>query len=360
VDGGAAELVRLLRRPVVGGLACLAATAVFFFGAVAVSGARPAGAPASTFSDALVVSDTGAVTFSGAVHPHGRATTAFFQFGLALRYREPRPPHVVYDKSTPLVHLAPAFGVYSVSGKASGLVPNALYNLRLVARSSAGTVYSPNTTFRTAKDAAPALPLIGNKANLVPASGLVLVRPGLLSPPGMSAGPPGMSAAARLVSGSGFRPLTEARQLPVDSQIDARAGALRVVLAGPHRRPTQQVTLAGGLFVLAQSTQAPTRGLTTVNLVEGAFPGAPTYGSCAANSSAVLQTVRASDQRGSFVTTSRDSSATASAAGTAWDTIVRCDGTVTVVHQGTVVVSDFQLHQTVTVHAGQRLTALAS
>jgi hypothetical protein len=352
VDGSSAELSRQLRRPAVGGLACLAATAVFFFGAIALSAGRPLAASGGTFSDALAVSDTGAVTFSGAVHPHGRATTAFFQFGLALRYREPRPPHVVYDKSTPVVHLAPAFGVYSVSGKASGLVPNAIYNLRLVARSSAGTVYSPNATFRTAKDAAPPLPLIGSKANMEPLSGLVFIRPGLL-------GPPGMSDAAKLVSGPGFRPLTEARQLPVYSQIDARAGALRLVVAGPHGRPTQQATLAGGLFSLTQSTQAPTRGLTTVSLVEGAFAGAPMYGTCAANPSAILQTVRARDQRGSFLTTSRDSSATASAAGTTWDTIVRCDGTVTVVHQGTVVVSDFQRHMTGTVRAGQRLVALA-
>jgi hypothetical protein len=352
VDGGAPELGRRLRRPVVVGLACLAATAVFFFGAVVVSGGRPVGAPGRAFSDALVVSDTGAVTFSAAVHPHGRATTAFFEFGLALRYREPRPAHLLYDRSTPMVHLGPAFGVYSVSGEASGLVPNAVYNLRLVARSSAGTAYSPNATFRTAKDAAPPLPLIGAKVNLEPASGLVLIRPGLL-------GPSGTSEAARLVSGPGFRPLTEARQIPVDSQIDARAGALRLVVAGPHRRQTQQVTLAGGLFSLAQSSQAPIRGLTTVNLVEGAFPGAPTYDSCAANPSAVLQTVHARDQRGRLETLGRDSSATAGAAGTAWDTIARCDGTLTVVHQGTVVVSDFPLHRTVAVHAGQRYLALA-
>jgi hypothetical protein len=352
VDGGAGELSHRARRPVVVGLACLTATAVFFFGVVAMSGARPVGASGGALSDALVVSDSGAVTFSAAVHPRGRATTAFFQFGLALRYREPRPAHVLYDQSTPTVHLAPAFGIYSVSGRASGLVPNAIYNLRLVARSSAGTVYSPNATFRTAKDPAPRRPLIASKANLAPASGLVLIRPGLLAPSGMS-------EAARLVSGPGFRPLTEPRRLPVDSQIDARAGALRLTVAGPNPGETQQATLAGGLFSLAQSSQAPTRGLTTVNLVEGAFPGAPTYDSCATHPFAVLQTVRARDQHGRFLTLTRDSSATASAAGTAWDTIVRCDGTVTVVHQGTVTLSDFQLHLTVTVRAGQHFLALA-
>lgn len=346
MDAGPAKLGLRVRRPKVVALACLAVTGAFFLGPIAVSGARPAGA----FSEALTVADTGAVTFSAVVHPHGRATTAFFEFGLAARYREPRPSRPVYDMSTTALHLAPAFHVYSVSGTASGLVPNALYNLRLVARSSAGTVYSPNATFRTAKDPAPPLPFIGSKANLEPASGLVLIRPGLL-------GPSGMSEAAHLASGPGFRPLTETRQLPVDSEIDARAGELRLVVAGARRRSTQQITLAGGLFSLAQSRQAPTRGLTTVNLVEGAFAGAPTYGSCAAAPSAPLQTVRARDQRGRFLTLSRDSSATGSAAGTTWDTIARCDGTLTVVHQGTVVVSDFQLDRTVVVHAGQRYIA---
>lgn len=337
-----------MRRTTVALLVSLAAIGAVLIGPVSVSGARPAG----VFSDALAVADTGSVTFSAVVRPHGRATTAFFQFGLAVRYREPRPAHVVYDRSTPVVHLAPAFGVYSVSGRASGLVPNAIYNLRLVARSSAGTVYSRNATFRTATDPAPPLPDIGRKADLEPASGLVLIRLGVVSPSEVS-------SAASLASGPGFRPLTEARQLPVDSQIDARAGALRLVVAGARHGVTQQLTLAGGVFSLTQSSHAPTRGVTTVNLLDGAFPGAPTYGACPVNPSAVLQRVRARDQRGRFVTLSRDSSTTASAAGTAWDTIVRCTGTTTVVHHGTVVVSAFTLPQTVVVNAGQRYFAAA-
>jgi hypothetical protein len=352
VDGGAAELGQWVRRSAAIALACLAATGVFFFGAVAASGGRPLGAPGVPFSNALTVADRGAVTFSAVVHPHGRATTAFFQFGLAVGYREPMPTHPVYDMTTTAVHLAPAFHVYSVSGTASGLVPNAVYNLRLVARSSAGTVYSPNATFRTAKDDAPPLPVIGATVNMEPESGLVLMRR-----PRATASR--SSQASRLVEGEGFRPLTEARQLPVGSQIDARAGTLRVVVAGPRRRQTQRVTLAGGLFSVSQSSQGPTRGLTTLNLVESDFSGAPAYDGCPANPAAVLQTVRARDQRGRFLTLSRDSGATADAVGTAWDTIVRCDGTLTVVHHGTVAVVDFQLHQTVAVNAGQRYLAHA-
>jgi hypothetical protein len=339
-----------MRRASVGLLACLAAIGAFVLGPVSVSGARPAGA----FSDALSVADTGAVTFSAVVHPHGRATTAFFQFGLAARYREPMPSHPVYDNSTTAVHLAPAFHVYSVSGTASGLVPNALYNLRLVARSSAGTVNSPNATFRTAKDPAPRLPRIGADVNLVPVSGLVLIRPPRANTSRAAA------AAARLVAGPSFHPLTEARQLPIGSQIDARAGSLRLVAADSHGRQTQRVTLTGGVFSLAQSTQGSSRGLTTVNLLQDDFSGAPAYDGCAGHGFAVLQTVHALDQGGRFVTLSRDSSTTATSAGTAWDTSVRCDGTLTVVRHGTVVVFDYPRHQTVAVQAGQRYLANAS
>ena len=38
---------------------------------------------------------------------------------------------------------------------------------------------------------------------------------------------------------------------------------------------------------------------------------------------------------------------------------MRCDATLTAVHHGTVIVSDFRLQRTVTVHAGERYLALA-
>jgi hypothetical protein len=211
---------------------------------------------------------------------------------------------------------------------------------------------SPNATFRTAKDPAPRLPRIGANINLVPVSGLVLIRP-----PRVNAS---RAAAARLVAGPSFHPLTEPRQLPISSQVDARAGTVRLVVAGPHGRQTQRVTLTGGVFSLAQSTEGSSRGLTTVNLLQDDFSGAPAYQGCAGHSSAVLQTVHALDQGGRFLTLSRDSSATARSAGTAWDTSVRCDGTLTVVRRGTVVVLDYPRHRSVAVHAGQRYLANAA
>jgi hypothetical protein len=339
-----------VRRAAILRLAFLVAMAVGLIGAAAAAGGRV------RLADDLKVNEKGRVSFSGSVHPDGRATTAYFEFGLGSRYREPRPAGIVYDMRTPVLHLKPAYRVYSVSGVASGLVPNALYNVRLVAKSAAGTVFGPNATFTTAKDPPPPRARMGTTMNLAPASGLVLIRP---SPLGTS-----RARAARLVEGAGFSPLTEPRQLAIDSQIDARAGALRLVVAAPEARHVQLATLSGGLFRPAQTRSGLIPGLTTLTLLEGDFPGAPTAAGCPSPgfgtpSSTVLQTLRVRDQRGAFRTVGRDSSATADTAGTVWETIDRCDGTMTIVDQGEVTVTDEALGTTMTLGPGQRYLAQA-
>jgi hypothetical protein len=358
-----------MRRPAVLLLACLMATGVLFSRGVGISGGRVLGAGGhARFTDDLTVEGTGTVTFSAVVHPHGRATTAFFEFGLASRYREPRPPGIVYDRSSPRVHLAAGSQVNSVSGRVSGLVPNALYHLRLVATSRAGTVYSPDATFTTAKDPPPPLPRFGATVNVAPVSALVLIRAGSLRSTRAS-------QAASLIAGKDFLPLTENRQAPIAAQIDARAGALRLVVAGAQRPLTQEATLSGGLFSLSQTPQGVGVGLTTVSLLEGIVPDSATYDSCPApgtapasdgqaptalSSSAVLQTLNARDQDGSFATRGRYSITTVSAAGTVWDTVDRCDGTLTIVRRGTVTVTDLRLGTTNVVPAGQQYLAQAA
>ncbi len=334
-------------------LACGLGIGLFAIGAVAAAGRDRAAVPARV-SNHLSVSEKTSVRFSAVVHPGGRATTAFFEFGLGTRYREPRPAGIVYDRSTPVIHLKAAFHVYSISGSASGLLPNALYNLRLVASSSAGTVFSPNSTFRTAKDPPPPAPRFGVTVNVAPASGLVFFRPSPTRRPA--------AVGASLVSGPHYEPLTELRQLPIGSHTDARGGSLKLIVAGPRPRATQRLTLSGGVFALAQTRLGPTLGLTTVSLGDRAFPGAPPTASCtspapgSANTT-VLQTLRARDQAGAFATSGRYSSATVTAAGTVWDTIDRCDGTLTIVHHGTVSVTPVGLGAPRVLHAGDRYLA---
>jgi hypothetical protein len=118
---------------------------------------------------------------------------------------------------------------------------------------------------------------------------------------------------------------------------------------------------------LAQSTKGPQKGLTILSLLEGAFPGAPSYARCrvqpagdrtrgtaAALGGRVLQLLHAT-AKGRFRTRGRYSAATV--LGTAWDTADRCDGTLTRVRRGTVVVNDFARHKTVAVHAGHSYLA---
>lgn len=175
----------------------------------------------------------------------------------------------------------------------------------------------------------------------------------------------------RLPGGKGFVPLTQAVQLPVGAQIDARKGTIALITATGKAGKTQTGTFGGAIFGLAQSRNARLKGLTTLSLLEGAFRGAPSYASCKAH--------RANDRPGSAAVVSRVSRralqllhasvsghfrtrgryAAATVRGTVWDMIDRCDGTVTRVHRGTVIVNDLARHKNVTVRAGHSYLAKA-
>jgi hypothetical protein len=223
---------------------------------------------------------------------------------------------------------------------------------------------------KTSRDPTPPPPVLAMRANFEPISGVVFVK----LPPGatiLAATEP--FAIAALAEGPGFISLTEARQLPIGTQVDARAGSLQITTAttaGKHIPKTQTGTFQGGLFQLQQTNQQTLKGLTVLKLLDtGLFPGAPSYAQCATARKAgdpaartatlsrtVLQTLHSS-VHGKFRTNGRYSAATVR--GTVWDTVDRCDGTLTVVHRGTVVVSDLRLHKNITLHAGKQYLAKA-
>ena len=58
----------------------------------------------------------------------------------------------------------------------SGLLPNALYHVRLVATNVDGTTYGPDVTFTTQAGPVPGLPALGKSVNIAPVSGLVLIE----------------------------------------------------------------------------------------------------------------------------------------------------------------------------------------
>jgi hypothetical protein len=164
-----------------------------------------------------------------------------------------------------------------------------------------------------------------------------------------------------------FVPLTGATQLPSGTEVDALHGSVNLVTATGKGRKTFTGTFGGAVFRIAQSKAGSDQGLTTLTLIEGAFPGAPTYASCpkgaadggalahAALSRRILQTLRSSDRGGRFGSRGRFSAATVR--GTQWDTTDRCDGTLTNVHRGVVSVRDFVRGITVTVRAGHTYLA---
>lgn len=317
--------------------------------------------PAVAVTSAPVVLSTSAAAFSGTVNPSGLATTAYFQYGLDASYGT-ASDGVTYTNSTAPQQIGAGSSPVAVSATVSGLVPNAVYHVRLVASNGAGTTYGADVTFKTKKDPLPPPPVLGKSFDLTPVAGRVLIR--------LPAAQAADSRLSGLSKGQGFIPLTEARQLPTGTQIDARQGAIRLVSAASQPHKIQTGTFTGGLYGLAQDRGGLTKGLTTLSLLEGLFPGAPSFSSCTAKtadpsgpqgflaslSSKVLQTLHAS-AHGRFRTRGRYAAATVR--GTAWTISDGCNGTLVTVQRHTVAVTDLVRHVTVLVHAGHRYLAKA-
>lgn len=308
---------------------------------------------------------TGAASaaFTGSVVPDGLATTTYFEYGLDPKYAGGGP--VVYDLRTPAQAVGSGSGAVPVSASVSGLVPNAVYHVRLVASNSAGTTVGADQRFTTLREAPPGPPVLSTSFDASVVHGVVLIKL-----PSKSPGARAHTTGNELSKGTGFVPLTEARQLPVGTEVDARRGTLQLTAAStvPHGH-TQTGTFSGGLFAVTQAGTGLHKGLTTLALLEGAFPGAPTYASCtvgkarhrhviavtATLSPRVLQILKAHDDHGNFSTRGRYGAATVR--GTTWTMSDQCDGTLTTVQRGTVDVRDFATRKTVVLHAGQHYLA---
>ena len=297
-------------------------------------------------------SSSSAAGFSGTVAPGGLPTTAHFDYGLDSRYTNPGTSGPVYDHSTPDQSVGSDFSLHPVSASVAGLVPNALYHVRLVATNSAGTTFGPDMTFTTPRGPAPAPPALG-KSFTGSATGLVLI----------------------LVNGK-FVPITELSKIPNGAVIDALHGTLTLNTAGgtqhatlaakkgkkPKKPKTQTGKFGGAVFKVTQTHS----GLATLALVEGAkFKGAPTFASCttkkgkavtAAVSKKTLQLLHGS-AHGKFRTKGRYSAATIR--GTIWTIADRCDGTLVHAIKDVVTVDDFVRHKTIALHPGHSYLALA-
>jgi len=314
--------------------------------------------PATVLTGAPTVSPTSA-GFSGSANPNGLPTTALFQYGLDPKYSGGGP--VVYPNSTPAQNVGSDFASHIVSASVAGLVPNALYHVRLVATNSAGSTFGPDVTFTTGKLPAPGSPTLGKTVNISLVSGLILVK----------------------IHGV-FVPLTELTQIPTNTVINALHGTLSLTTAAgspapahdaaakgkkpkKHKTPTQKGNFGGAVFKISQTTRGAGKGLVTLAIVEGAgFKGAPTYATCkkhkaadpsaTAASAKTLQLLHAS-AKGKFRTKGRYSAATV--LGTKWTVADRCDGTLTHDITDSVSVNDFVRRKTIILHAGQSYLAKA-
>jgi hypothetical protein len=308
----------------------------------------PSSPPASNASSPTVATTTApnvSITtagFSGSVTPNGLPTQAYFEYGLDPRYTGGGA--IQYTQSTTAHSVGSGFASQAIGPvSVAGLLPNALYHVRLVATNSDGTTLGPDVTFTTKAAPAPSAPTVGQTVNLAPVSGVVLIK----------------------INGK-FVPLTGLDQIPTGSQIDARHGSLELITSNGEKGKTQHGTFGGAIFKLTQNRSGPSKGLVTLAIVENAFKGAPSYALCtkhpageasaAALSSKTLQLLHAS-AHGKFTTRGRYSAATVR--GTIWTVADRCDGTL--VHDVTdsVSVTDFVHHKTIILHAGQSYLAKA-
>jgi hypothetical protein len=147
-----------------------------------------------------------------------------------------------------------------------------------------------------------------------------------------------------------FVPLQSVRELPLGSTLDTRRGRVEVATERRRRGRVQRGVFRGGLFVVRQRKVA--RYLTDL-VLRGSLSSCPDGSATAARRTRRLW----GNADGRFRTRGRHSAG--AVRGTRWLTVDRCDGTLTLVREGTVAVRDFTRDRTVLVDAGERYLARA-
>jgi hypothetical protein len=204
-----------------------------------------------------------------------------------------------------------------------------------------------NREVRVAPVAAGPVPVIAKTVAAQPVSGKVYVS--------VPAGSAFASLSVPGIKGRRFVALTAARELPVGSILDTRRGTMRLAAASTRPGQVFSGTFSGGVFQALQSRS----GLTTLPLKGSSFRSCTARTgrrASAALSRRVIRRMRA-NASGRFRTRGRYSAATVR--GTIWETIDRCDGTLTKVKRGVVVVRDNRKRRNITLRAGKSYLARA-
>jgi hypothetical protein len=194
-------------------------------------------------------------------------------------------------------------------------------------------------------------PALGRQVNIAPVAGEVLFA--------VASGSAGTVRTAQ--KGLTFRPLREARQVPVGAFFDTRQGRIRLQTATVASGRTQEGVFTGGIFQTVQARGGASKGIAELRLKGAGFRACRTAGhrrraSSSRHSKRRVRRLRG-NARGRFRTRGRYSAATVR--GTVWEVADRCDGTVTKVRSGRVAVRDFRRRRTVLVRAGKSYLARA-
>ena len=286
------------------------------------------------------MAQSGAI-LQGSINPSDKMTTYYFEYGTSTGY----------GAMTAQATLPKSKAWQAVSAVITGLSAGSTYHYRMVAWNGGGTkdkTIGSDHTFTTASppDA--------------PASSPVTRR--RMSPGGGGAQPDhggdasradgfhptlGSSVVVRAVAGGvlvqrprrgRFVRLAAGAEVPLQREIDASHGRIALTSALPSGR-TQTGRFGGGRFQLRQGR----RGYVDPYLRGRAYPTSGRYAHVGSASAASARRRRRNhlwghDHVGRFRTHGRNSQATVR--GTRWLVADRCDGTLTLVTKGSVVVRD--------------------
>jgi hypothetical protein len=296
-------------------------------------------------------------TLNGQVHPGGRETKWFFEYGTTVAYGSKTADRKIGDKA----------GTTPVSATIAGLEPGTTYHFRLYAKNKEGTTRSADQTFATSEqptgdgtDPGTGDPGTGDPPPTDPGTGTG-TGDGSGAGETTSDGPqlgssvvvaPGQGTLlVRRPGRSSFVPLTFGSELPIGTEVDAREGSIALTSALPSGK-VQTGTFGGGRFKIGQGKRGYIdlylRGRACADRAPRAVASAATVATAARRKRAPRLWGR--DHGGRFRTHGRNSHATVR--GTRWVVIETCKGTLTRVSKGAVVVTDTVRRKRVLVKAG--------
>jgi streptogramin lyase len=277
---------------------------------------------------------TASARLRGKVRPNSQATTYHFEYGLSADY----------GMTSPTAYAGSSYDLAQVQETVHGLAPATKYHYRVVAENDAGTTTGPDRVFATA--ALPVTETPGSEPEPEPDFAKTIVADG--------------EGVRFKAPGGSWQELAAGAELPVGVALDARRGKVNLTSVG-CRGGVQTGTFGGGVFSVRQPRSGC--GRVDVYLRGGSFRScARTARRGSARRATASRTRRVRrlwgrDSGGRYRSHGRHSHATVR--GTRWLTLDRCDGTLTRVTNGAVVVRDYRRHRNVVVRAGHSYLAKA-